>query len=148
MAISKETREFISNLIDYYINEAESYRQLAENFSEIESISDTTFGIIIGCVYSGFLQTYQNQQLSPGLEDIKEFNSIIEEHTRLIRGAINDPDYTSIDIKSDKDKLDTSSNNDNSGTTSNDSHNHTELDDIKSDKDKPDDIKPETTSSN
>ena len=106
MTISKETQEFISNLIDYYISEAESYRQIAENFSEIESISDTTFGIIIGCVYSGFLQTYQNQQLSPGLEDITEFNNIIKEHTTLIRKAINDIEHTGVDTNLDGDKQD------------------------------------------
>ena len=89
MAISKENKDFIDSLIDYYINESESYRQIAENFiPEIESVPDTAFGIITGCVYSGFLQAYQNQQLTPGLEDMREFNKIIKERAPLIKKAV------------------------------------------------------------
>ena len=92
MAISKENKDFIDSLIDYYISESESYRQIAENFApEVESISDTAFGIITGCVYSGFLQAYQNQQLTPGLEDIKEFNQILKDRAPLIKKAILEP---------------------------------------------------------
>ena len=66
MAISKENKDFIDSLIDYYISESESYRQIAENFvPEIESVPDTAFGIITGCVYSGFLQGYWCQRRSP-----------------------------------------------------------------------------------
>ena len=92
MGISKENKEFIDSLIDYYINESESYSQIAENFvPEIESIPDTTFGIITGCVYSGFLQAYQNQQQTPSLEDMKEFNDIIKKRAALIKKAIIEP---------------------------------------------------------
>ena len=92
MAISKENKEFIDNLIDYYISESESYRQIAENFvPEVESVPDTAFGIITGCVYSGFLQAYQNQQLTPGLEDVSEFNKIIKERAPLIKKSILEP---------------------------------------------------------
>ncbi len=92
MAISKENKDFIDSLIDYYINESESYKQIAENFvPEIESVPDTAFGIITGCVYSGFLQAYQNQQQTPGLDDIREFNQIIKERAALIKKAILDP---------------------------------------------------------
>jgi hypothetical protein len=92
MAISKENRDFIDSLVDYYINESESYKQIAENFvPEIESIPDTAFGIITGCVYSGFLQAYQNQQQTPGLDDMREFNQIIKERAALIKKAILDP---------------------------------------------------------
>ena len=95
MVISKENKGFIDSLIDYYISESESYKQIAENFvPEIESVADTAFGIITGCVYSGFLQAYQNQQQSPGLEDIKEFNQIIKERTPLIKKAILNPEQT------------------------------------------------------
>ena len=46
MAISKENKDFIDNLIDYYISESESYKQIAENFvPEVNSIPDTAFGI-------------------------------------------------------------------------------------------------------
>jgi len=92
MAISKENKDFIDSLIDYYISESESYKQIAENFvPEIESIPDTAFGIITGCVYSGFLQAYQNQQQTPGLDDMHEFNQIIKERAALIKKAILDP---------------------------------------------------------
>ena len=92
MTISKENKTFIDSLIDYYINEAESYRQIAENFvPEVESVPDTAFGIITGCVYSGFLQAYQNQQLTPGLEDMKEFNEIIKKRAPLIKKALLGP---------------------------------------------------------
>ncbi len=89
MTISKENKDFVDSLIDYYINESESYRQIAENFvPEIGSVPDTAFGIITGCVYSGFLQAYQNQQQSPSLEDMKEFNQIIKERAPLIKKSI------------------------------------------------------------
>ena len=92
MVISKENKEFIDSLIDYYISESESYKQIAENFvPEIESIPDTAFGIITGCVYSGFLQAYQNQQQTPSLEDMKEFNQIVKDRAALIKKAIIDP---------------------------------------------------------
>ena len=89
MAITKENKEFIDSLIDYYISESQSYRQIAENYvPEIESVSDTAFGIITGCVYSGFLQAYQNQQQTPGLEDMKEFNQILKERAPLIKKSL------------------------------------------------------------
>ncbi|MBS3925947.1 MAG: hypothetical protein KGZ34_04570 [Nitrosarchaeum sp.] len=92
MTISKENKTFIDSLIDYYISEAESYRQIAENFvPEVESVPDTAFGIITGCVYSGFLQAYQNQQLTPGLEDMNEFNQIIKKRAPLIKKALLGP---------------------------------------------------------
>ena len=89
MSISKENKEFVNSLIEYYISESESYRQIAENFlPEVKSISDTVFGIITGCVYSGFLQTYQNQQQTPSLEDMNEFNQIIKKNAILIKKSI------------------------------------------------------------
>ena len=92
MAISKENKEFIDSLIDYYISESESYRQIAENFvPEVGSVADTAFGIIVGCVYSGFLQAYQNQQQTPGLEDINEFNHILKSRAPLIKKSILEP---------------------------------------------------------
>ena len=92
MVISKENKDFINSLVDYYISESEAYRQIAENFvPEIESVVDTAFGIITGCVYSGFLQAYQNQQLAPTLEDMREFHQIIKERAPLIKKAILEP---------------------------------------------------------
>ena len=91
MTISKENKEFINSLIEYYVSESESYKQIAENFlPEVESIPDTAFGIITGCVYSGFLQAYQNQQQNPSLEDIDEFNQIIKNKSPLIKKSITE----------------------------------------------------------
>ena len=95
MTISKENKEFINSLIEYYINESESYKQIAENFlPEVKSIPDTAFGIITGCVYSGFLQAYQNQQQTPSLEDMDEFNQIIKKKALLIKKSITEPTGT------------------------------------------------------
>ncbi len=98
MAISKENREFIDSLIDYYISESQSYRQIAENYvPEVDSVSDTAFGIIVGCVYSGFLQAYQNQQQTPGLDDMKEFNQIIKNRGPLIKKSLIQPSIINLE---------------------------------------------------
>ena len=82
------------------MSESESYRQIAENFvPEVESVPDTAFGIITGCVYSGFLQAYQNQQQTPSSEDMKEFNQIIKERAALIKKSILEPNSLQTDEK-------------------------------------------------
>ncbi len=107
MVISKENKDFIDSLIDYYISESKSYRQIAENFvPEIESVPDTAFGIITGCVYSGFLQTYQNQQETPSLEDMQEFNQIIKERAPLIKKSLLATDKPQKNDKESDDKPD------------------------------------------
>ena len=104
MSISKENKEFIDSLIEYYISESESYKQIAENFlPEVESIPDTAFGIITGCVYSGFLQAYQNQQQSPSLEDMNEFNQIIKKKAPLIKKSISELTKINTEIKEKSD---------------------------------------------
>jgi len=91
MAISKNTRDFVDNLIDYYISEAPSYKQIAEEYvPEVESVLDTAFGFIAGSVYSGFLQAYKNQQLTPSLEDIQEFNKILKDRAPLLKKAMSE----------------------------------------------------------
>jgi len=52
------------------------------------NIDDTTFGIIVGAVYSGFLQTYTNQKQKVTLEDINEFNEIIKRRAPNIKKAV------------------------------------------------------------
>ena len=105
MVISKENKDFIDSLIDYYISESESYRQIAENFvPEIKSVPDTAFGIITGCVYSGFLQAYQNQQQTPSLEDMQEFNQIIKERAPLIKKSLLATDKPQKNEKESDDK--------------------------------------------
>jgi len=69
---------------------------------EVESIPDKAFGIITGCVYSGFLQAYQNQQQSPSLEDMKEFNQIIKKRASLIKKSILNPPDIEINDKPDQ----------------------------------------------
>jgi hypothetical protein len=104
MSISKENKEFIDSLIEYYISESESYKQIAENFlPEVESIPDTAFGIITGCVYSGFLQAYQNQQQIPSLEDMDEFNQIIKKKAQLIKKSILELTKINTEIKEKSD---------------------------------------------
>jgi hypothetical protein len=53
-----------------------------------DDIIATTVGIIVGCVYSGFLQTYKNQRQNPSLEDTQEFNSIMKRRAAEMRKAI------------------------------------------------------------
>ena len=108
MTIAKENKEFINSLIEYYISESESYREIAEEFRpEIESVQDTAFGIITGCVYSGFLQAYQNQQQTASLEDIKEFNEMINRrrHKSKKRFHLKGKQITNQIIKQNKKKL-------------------------------------------
>ena len=82
-------------------------RQIAENFvPEVESVPDTAFGIITGCVYSGFLQAYQNQQQTPSLEDMQEFNQIIKEQAALIKKSILNSSRLQIDKKESENKSD------------------------------------------
>ena len=110
MAISKENKDFIDSLIDYYISESESYKQIAENFvPEVKSVSDTAFGIITGCVYSGFLQAYQNQQQTPSLEDMREFNQIIKQRAPLIKKSILNPHNPEINKKDTENKIESKS---------------------------------------
>ena len=90
MTISKDNKEFLEGLIEYYISEAESYREMAQEYSlKIDSVPDTTFGIIIGCIYSSFLQTYSNQKLTPDVHDVQEFMEIIMIKSNAIMDAIN-----------------------------------------------------------
>ena len=90
MTISKENKEFLEGLIEYYISEAESYREMAQEYSlKIDSVPDMTFGIIIGCIYSSFLQTYSNQKLTPDVHDVQEFMEIIMIKSNAIMDAIN-----------------------------------------------------------
>lgn len=89
MAITKYTKDFLDGLIDYYISEAPSYKQIAESyFPEITSVEDAAFGIITGCIYSAFLRAYENENKPVELDDMQEFNKIIKERAALIKKAI------------------------------------------------------------
>jgi len=89
MTVTKENKVFLEGLIEYYISEAQSYREMAQEYSlKIDSVPDTTFGIIIGCIYSSFLQTYSNQKLTPAVHDVQEFTEIIMMKSSAIMDAI------------------------------------------------------------
>ena len=89
MTVTKENKVFLEGLIEYYISEAQSYREMAQEYSlKIDSVSDTAFGIIVGCIYSSFLQTYSNQKLTPTVQDIQEFTEIIMMKSNTIMDAI------------------------------------------------------------
>jgi hypothetical protein len=89
MTVSKENKEFLVGLIEYYVSEAQSYREMAQEYSlKIDSVPDTAFGIIVGCIYSSFLQTYSNQKLTPTVQDVQEFTEIIMMKSNAIMDAI------------------------------------------------------------
>ena len=89
MTITKYTKDFIDNLVDYYISEAASYKQIAEAYTpEINSVTDAAFGIITGCVYSAFLRSYETENKVVDLEDIQEFNKILKDKAPLIKKAL------------------------------------------------------------
>lgn len=93
MAISKENREFISSLIDYYVSTASSYKELARVYAGFaDSVEDVALGMIVGSIYYSFMQTCQSQQAAPGLEEINEFNEIIKERASEIREAVSGSD--------------------------------------------------------
>jgi len=89
--IPATTRSFIDNLVDYYISEAASYKQMAKVYAEeLEDIPAVAFGIIVGSIYSAFLQAYDNQKQKPPLEDIQEFTQIIKRRAIQIKKSILD----------------------------------------------------------
>tara|TARA_Y100001949_G_C15904938_1_gene294263 strand:- start:53 stop:394 length:342 start_codon:yes stop_codon:yes gene_type:complete len=89
MTLSNEIQNFLDSQIEYYSNEAESYKEMAREYNlDANSVADTTFGIIIGCIYSSFLQTYTNQNITPNSQDIEEFNKIIIDNSDRIKKSI------------------------------------------------------------
>ena len=52
MPLAKDLEDYLKSQIDYYVEEAASYKQIAEGYvPEIDSVTDTAFGIITGCTY-------------------------------------------------------------------------------------------------
>ncbi len=91
MVISDTNKEFLDNLIEYYVSEAKSYKEIAQEYDQIiKSTSDTAFGIIIGCIYSSFLQTYSDQKQTPNEQDLEEFNQIMMENAIRIKNALQE----------------------------------------------------------
>ena len=89
MALSNETQKFLDSQIEYYVKEAESYKDMALEYNlDTNSVPDTTFGIIVGCIYSSFLQTFTNQNSTPNSQDIEEFTKIIVNNSKKIKESI------------------------------------------------------------
>ena len=90
MAISDENRKFLEGLLQYYIDQADSYNQFASEYGEFsKSKREIAFGVIVGSVYSTFLQTYSNQQLEVKLDDIQEFHGFIRDNVEKITKALD-----------------------------------------------------------
>lgn len=89
--IPATTRSFIDNLVDYYISEVASYKQMATTYAEeVIDIPAATFGLIVGSIYSAFLQIYDIQKQNPPLEDVQEFVEIIKRRAAQIKRGILD----------------------------------------------------------
>jgi len=89
MALSNETQKFLDSQIEYYVKEAESYKEMALEYNlDTNSVPDTAFGIIVGCIYSSFLQTFTNQNSTPNSQDIEEFTKIIVRNSKKIKESI------------------------------------------------------------
>ena len=91
MTISNGMKKFLDSQIEYYITEAQSYKEMAQEYSpKVDSIEDTAFGIIVGCVYSSFLQAYSNMKQTISSTDMEEFTEIITMNTRIIKDALTE----------------------------------------------------------
>ena len=89
MALSNETQKFLDSQIEYYVKEAESYKGMALEYNlDTNSVPDTAFGIIVGCIYSSFLQTFTDQNSTPNSQDIEEFTKIIIKNSKKIKESI------------------------------------------------------------
>ena len=89
MTLSNETQKFLDSQIEYYVKEAESYKEMALEYNlDTNSVPDTAFGIIVGCIYSSFLQTFTNQNSTPNSQDIEEFTKIIVRNSKKIKESI------------------------------------------------------------
>ena len=89
MALSNETQKFLDSQIEYYVKEAESYKEMALEYNlDTNSVPNTAFGIIVGCIYSSFLQTFTNQNSTPNSQDIDEFTIIIVKNSKKIKESI------------------------------------------------------------
>ena len=89
MTLSNEIQAFLTGQIEYYMSESKSYKEMAEEYIlDGDSIHDTTFGIIVGCIYSSFLQTYTNQNSTPDSQEMEEFTEIIIKNAKKIKESV------------------------------------------------------------
>ena len=89
MTLPNEIQKFLDSQIEYYIKEAESYKEMGREYNlDANSVPDTAFGIIVGCIYSSFIQTYTNQDSTPNSQDVEEFTEIIVKNSKKIKESI------------------------------------------------------------
>ena len=91
MTLSNEIQTFLVSQIEYYTKEAKSYKEMAREYNIDDSLAhDTAFGIIVGCIYSSFIQTFTNQNSIPTSEEMQEFTEIIIKNSKKIKESIID----------------------------------------------------------
>ena len=89
MTLSNEIQTFLVSQIEYYTEEAKSYKEMAREYNIGDGLAhDTAFGIIIGCIYSSFLQIFTNQNSIPNSQEIEEFTEMIIKNSKKIKEAI------------------------------------------------------------
>ena len=89
MTLPNEIQGFLDSQIEYYTKEAKSYKEMVQEYNlDGDSIHDTVFGIIIGCIYSSFLQVYTNQNSTPNSQEMEDFTGIIIKNTKKIKESI------------------------------------------------------------
>ena len=93
MTLPNEIQGFLDSQIEYYAKEAKSYKEMAQGYNlDDDSIHDTAFGIIIGCIYSSFLQVYTNQNSMPSSQEMEDFTEIIIKNSKKIKESITSDD--------------------------------------------------------
>ena len=89
MRLSNEIQTFLDSQIEYYTKEAKSYKEMAKEYNlDDNSIPDAAFGIIVGCIYSSFLQAYTNQNSTPNSQEMEDFTKIIIKNPKKIKESI------------------------------------------------------------
>jgi len=89
MTLSNEIQTFLVSQIEYYIKEAKSYKEMAREYNPDDNVAlDTAFGIIVGCIYSSFIQTFTNQNSVPKSQDMEDFTDIIIKNSKKIKESI------------------------------------------------------------
>ena len=76
MPLAKDLEDYLKSQIDYYVEEAASYKQIAEGYvPEIDSVTDTAFGIkihlfclhiILHCLQA-YHQKFYHERVSPSI---------------------------------------------------------------------------------
>ena len=89
MTLSNEIQTFLVSQIEYYTKEAKSYKEMAREYNPDDNVAlDTAFGIIVGCIYSSFIQTFTNQNSVPHSQDMEDFTEIIIKNSKKIKESI------------------------------------------------------------